>query len=604
MNTVYNLFFSKKNKTTAATTTTTSTVNTADSADSANSHVVNDANTLELKDFFSTQFSDKKIVPIQEYKYNIRAHGCTITNLDDKYYAFILPKNVEIYTYEQIGGELTCNVFSHKTEQCNLRKQRAYLYKDIFPDVLLTPHETYDVCKIFYCSEDTENTEIYDIHGSPSVDFYKTEIQSTEKNVPETGTIFLSHAIKKISEHSEQIGNNKKIKVYLEACLVGESKIRKMNYRNVLIEEIEEKKSKQNNALPKKEEKKIFRTVEQRKQALQEKLLEQGKLLEQKKLLEQEKLLEQGKLLEQENPIAKKPIAIRKEERKARNREKKKEEVISGGALSDDELLIKLEYENSYINDVLENHETHETKTINEFVVTFIYTIDDLKNINYSIWKNKFIFYTKSEISEISVLNKSVLKPTYNVSDILSIATEVKTNLNMLIEQNDNDYLYKTLYIILQAFAYVLKAKNIDINNIFKSYVDIDLTKSNITEHSLDLIIPLLKQLKNGFKYKSILFQDNVSAEILDEYERNRRNNRTEEERKEVAAAIENTTRVNKKVSKAMKDAMKEAMKEALSAGGYSKKYITLTNKKHKKHKKKHTKHKKKYRKNRKTQKN
>ena len=188
----------------------------------------------------------------------------------------------------------------------------------------------------------------------------------------------------------------------------------------------------------------------------------------------------------------------------------------------------------------------------------------------------------------------------------------------------------------LPAEAKLKSSKYSNFKRIFKEYVYIDLTKYDITTYSVPLINSLLQQLQDGVRYESIssanqdmremdtremdtlrikakeaILRNKINAAKADKAAKaaeaaKEADKAAEEEDAEAAKAV--------KAAEAAKDAKTAEEEAGYSAGGYGKKYITLTNKKHKKHKKKHTKHKKKHikkytkhkkkhRKNRKTQK-
>jgi hypothetical protein len=407
---------------------------------------------------------------------------------------------------------------------------------------------------------------------------------------PTCGIIFLSDAIKIISEHYDKYkteNSEDKIKVYLEACLADKDKEVHDNIRDNEIEIIQ----------------KNISTEQTRIRAKEEKL--------------------------QRIEKSKRQQAVNKQRRDLREQQKQ------GGATlhSDDtdlEKLKKLQYENSYITRILK---TSSKSTKDDCEFTYIYTHNQYNYMNnLDTYETYFIFNTKTEISVPDKISKLSIHEEfdYSMRDIITIVKPYLTD-------SSSYDLYRCFLIILIAFEAKLKSsKYSNFKRIFKEYVYIDLTKYDITTYSVPLINSLLQQLQDGVRYESIssanqdmremdtremdtlrikakeaILRNKINAAKADKAAKaaeaaKEADKAAEEEDAEAAKAV--------KAAEAAKDAKTAEEEAGYSAGGYGKKYITLTNKKHKKHKKKHTKHKKKHikkytkhkkkhRKNRKTQK-
>ena len=194
----------------------------------------------------------------KENKYMIDSHGTLFFSEDPpnhkQYYTITIPKNVEIYTYAELGNSLDCSQKSFDqicgfTQKNNtffdLMKANNPLYKytyeegkeNKFPNLFFTRDDdrTWN-SGITYCPDVMQDHRrkrvIYNIDNLPEydcvvsknyddrknyTDFYNTELS---KNKQVCGSIFLIDAIELIQSHLQTTNNtNKTIKLYIKSCL-------------------------------------------------------------------------------------------------------------------------------------------------------------------------------------------------------------------------------------------------------------------------------------------------------------------------------------------------------------------------------------------------
>ena len=208
----------------------------------------------------------------KEAIYNISAHGGMFSSVDNidsdnpriKYYACDIPKNVELYTYTEIGLKLACTFTSQdficppkrKLEDNNrvlLVEEPRYKFisPSKFPNLFLNPESDNNkrfysgitfcnkdnpnennseviynidaknrdncVCNIVSISKDKQKDTPYDCDKKYS-EFYKTRLK---KDTRMCGPILLEDAIQIILAHSKTIYHDDEvtIKIYLHTCL-------------------------------------------------------------------------------------------------------------------------------------------------------------------------------------------------------------------------------------------------------------------------------------------------------------------------------------------------------------------------------------------------
>ena len=203
----------------------------------------------------------------KENKYMIDSHGTLFFSEDPpnhkQYYTITIPKNVEIYTYAELGNSLDCTQKSFDqicgfTQKNNtffdLQKANNPLYKytyeegkeNKFPNLFFTRDDdrTWN-SGITYCPDVMQDhmrkRVIYNIDNLPEydcvvesiiskkyiskkyddeknyTDFYNTKLS---KNKQLCGSIFLIDAIELIKSHLQTTNNtNETIKLYIKSCL-------------------------------------------------------------------------------------------------------------------------------------------------------------------------------------------------------------------------------------------------------------------------------------------------------------------------------------------------------------------------------------------------
>ena len=223
---------------------------------------------------------EKSKSPQSTYKevatYVISSHGMMLTSLSaqhtKKYYAIDIPKNVELYTFTNLGkcvaGYKTDADFICKNYKEKLQMSHAPAFKfsnehgenNKFPELFLTPDEEINVLYLYsgiiHCipehhrtgddsrkkeviyNIDTKNTKdcnCYSINSNNSAksynceknysDYYKTQLKGYKynpaSNINKCGPILMSEAVKIIQTHcSNYYGSTCMIKIYIFACLV------------------------------------------------------------------------------------------------------------------------------------------------------------------------------------------------------------------------------------------------------------------------------------------------------------------------------------------------------------------------------------------------
>lgn len=205
---------------------------------------------------------------MDDYKYTIFSHGemnYKVTDNKNKYYSFLIPDDVEIYTFTDIGTQLMvcynslehiCG-FTKKTKTSDRNEILIWpvnlpLYKfkqepgqnNKFPNIYLSKDTTRKWNSgIVYCQKPEEKHRvIYNIDADPKQKCDRTSIvankynkfYSIEKNYTTfyndvlkkdnsmCGGILLSDAIKLIKQHYKSLSGEEKsnkIKIFLHSCL-------------------------------------------------------------------------------------------------------------------------------------------------------------------------------------------------------------------------------------------------------------------------------------------------------------------------------------------------------------------------------------------------
>jgi hypothetical protein len=219
---------------------------------------------------------------IREATYVISAHGTMITSIlgtppTKKYFAITIPKNVELYTYANLGecipayrgaADFVCNIYPDKYET-TLRKSIVSAFRfshevgeaNKFPELFLTPDSNtpahfytgiiHCIPEIYRISDsrkkeiiyniDAKNTkncdcssivlikdsDSYDCNTKYSEDYikqltdYKYDIDLPITSINKCGPILMSEAVKVIKAHCDAYYEpNCLIKIYVSVCLV------------------------------------------------------------------------------------------------------------------------------------------------------------------------------------------------------------------------------------------------------------------------------------------------------------------------------------------------------------------------------------------------